>query len=97
MMDLALQVGLSRVVGSRQHMHGLPIPQHTTEHPPKGKEDLLVGVLRAWLAFLPAFRCLPRGGVEVGIRCHCRGVSLAEGARPRQVLHRMVIERREVP
>lgn len=57
MVDLALQVGLSRVVGCRQHMHGLTIPQHATEHPAKSKEDLLVGVLRAGLAFLPASSC----------------------------------------
>lgn len=85
MVDLALQVGLGRVVGSRQDMHGLAVLEHTAEHPPKSKEDLLVGVLRTWLAFLPAFRCC-LGGLEVAIRYHCRGVSLAEGARLLQIL-----------
>lgn len=52
-MNLALQVGLSRVVGSRKHMHSLTVLEHAAEYPPKCKKNLLTGVLRTWLAFLP--------------------------------------------
>lgn len=51
--SLALQVRLDWVVRSRQHMHALPIPEHTAEHPAKGQKDLLAGILRAGPPFLP--------------------------------------------
>ena len=52
--DLSLHVGLHGVVGCRQHMNALPIPQYPAEDSAKGQKDFLGGILGTWLALLPA-------------------------------------------
>ena len=51
--NLTLQMWVDWVVCCREHMHALPIPEHTAENPSKGQKDFLAGVLRAGPPFLP--------------------------------------------